>query len=107
MHSISLVFWVLCGIAGYREAVRFQLRYGRSPFGWSPITWGVICGLFFLLGLVLLAIGERIQRGKPVGASYGVLPNGSPAQGQHVYGYAVPGAPAPYGTPAPYGAPQP
>jgi hypothetical protein len=55
---ISLVF----GLAGYREGLRFEREYGRSPWGWHPLIWGAIMFLSFFVGLLLIAIAERSGR---------------------------------------------
>jgi hypothetical protein len=93
-----LIFAVVFGIAGYGEANRFNKRYGRTPFGWSPIIWGVICFLSFLIGLILLAIGERIGRkaaaaAPTYGCSYNQPVYGAPGYGAPGYGAPVYGAP--------------
>ena len=101
--GVTLVFGVLFGCAGYGEANRFQKRYGRSPFGWPAIVWGVVCFLSFLIGIVLLAIAERI--GRSAAATTGM--NGmytqpvyaGPGFGPPGYGPPPPGAPG-YGPPA-------
>jgi hypothetical protein len=98
-----LIFALLFGVAGYGEANRFNKRYGRTPFGWPAIVWGVLCFLSWVIGVILLAIGERIGRNAaaaaPVyGGSYTQPVYGAP-------GYAAPGyGPPAYGPPA-YGAP--
>jgi hypothetical protein len=57
-----LIFAVLFGVAGYGEANRTLKRYGRTPFGWPAIVWGVLCFLSWVIGAILLAIAERIIR---------------------------------------------
>jgi hypothetical protein len=116
----SLFLALVFGIAGHNEAKRFEKRYGRTPFGWRAYVWGIICFLSFLIGLVLLAIAERIGRKAAANASmygqayaqpvyaqpgYGPAPYGSAPYGSAPYGpptYAPPGyAPPEYGQPAP------
>jgi hypothetical protein len=109
-----LIFGVLFGVAGYGEANRFNKRYGRTPFGWPAIVWGVVCFLSFLIGLVLLAIGERIGRkaaeaGPTYGGSYNQPVYAAPGYGAPGYGPPAYGPP-PNGTPGypppAYGPPQ-
>jgi len=103
-----LIFAVLFGIAGYSEANRYLKRYGRTPFGWPAIVWGVVCFLSFLLGVILLAIGERIIRNRAAetpmyGGSYSQPVNAAPpAYGPPVQ--TAPWAPPPQQTPT-YGLP--
>ncbi|HEX7106605.1 MAG TPA: hypothetical protein VF218_11615 [Acidothermaceae bacterium] len=59
---IAIVLGVLFAIAGWQEARRFEKQYGRTPWGWDPIFWGVILFLVWPIGLLLLAIGERAGR---------------------------------------------
>jgi hypothetical protein len=54
-----LLFGAFCGWAGWREADRFRQQNGRSPWGWDPIAWGVLCFMSLVLGAVLLAIARR------------------------------------------------
>jgi hypothetical protein len=110
----ALLLGLVFGFAGYREVGRFQKRYGRTPFGWPAIVWGVICFLSFLIGIVLLAIGERIGRKRAAatpmyGGSYTQPVYGAPpSYGPHAY---VPPAQHPLGygpplqQPPVYGAP--
>jgi hypothetical protein len=60
--GVSLVIGLVFGFAGYQEAGRFAKRHGRTPWGWAPVVWGIVCFLSFLIGLVLLAIAERVGR---------------------------------------------
>jgi hypothetical protein len=108
VNSGFLIFAVLFGIAGYGEANRFNKRYGRTPFGWPAIVWGIVCFLSFLIGLILLAIGERIGRkaaaaAPTYGGSYNQPVYGAPGYGAPGYappGYAPPGyAPPGYAPP--------
>jgi hypothetical protein len=97
----ALLLGLVFGFAGYREVGRFQKRYGRTPFGWPAIVWGVICFLSFLIGVILLAIGERIGRKR---AAATPMYGGSYTQPV----YAAPpgyGPPAQYGPPVQYGPP--
>jgi hypothetical protein len=99
----SLFLALVFGIAGHNEAKRFEKRYGRTPFGWRAYVWGIICFLSFLIGLVLLAIAERIGRKAAANASMYGQAYAQPVYAQPGYG------PAPYGSapyaPAPYGPP--
>ena len=51
--------FILFAILGFLEARRFGRQYGRTPWGWSPWTWGVICGLSLLVGAILLAVARH------------------------------------------------
>jgi hypothetical protein len=93
--AATLVWAVLFGCAGYGEAARFHKRYGRSPFGWPALVWAFVCFLSFLVGLVLLAIGERIGRKAAARA-----PMNGQAYNQPVYAQAPYGPPPVYGQPA-------
>jgi hypothetical protein len=62
MPPISIVLLVVFFVAGFLEARRFAERYGRAPWGWSPVFWGAVLGLVWPIGLVLLAIAERVGR---------------------------------------------
>jgi hypothetical protein len=90
-----LIFALLFGFAGYGEASRFRKRYGRTPFGWPEIVWALVCFLSFLIGIILLAIGERIGRNA---AAKAPIYGGS-------YTQPVYAAPAGYGPPSTYGPP--
>ena len=99
---VGLVVAGLCSVACYREATRFETQYGRTPFGWSNTLWAVAGFLLGLLGIVLIAIAERIGRraaaSRPVGygpPQYGQQQYGQPAYGQPAYGSPVRPAPAP------------
>ncbi|MDQ1495365.1 MAG: hypothetical protein QOG69_1848 [Actinomycetota bacterium] len=97
----SLFLALVFGIAGHNEAKRFEKRYGRTPFGWRAYVWGIICFLSFLIGLVLLAIAERMGRKAAANASMYGQAYAQPVYAQPGYGPA-PYGPAPYGS-APYG----
>jgi hypothetical protein len=62
MPPISIVLLVVFFVAGFLEARRFAETYGRAPWGWSPVFWGAVLGLVWPIGLVLLAIAERVGR---------------------------------------------
>ena len=62
MNGGVFIFAILFAVAGYGEAKRCRERYGRYPFGWPPVVWAVVMFLSWLIGLVLLAIAERIVR---------------------------------------------
>ena len=80
--GVSLVIGLVFGFAGYQEAGRFAKRHGRTPWGWAPVVWGIVCFLSFLIGLVLLAIAERVGRNAAAkSAEYG-QGYGQPAYGQ-------------------------
>jgi hypothetical protein len=62
VNPALLVFAVLFGLLAWREAARFEKRYGRTPWGWHPSVWALVCFLSILIGVVLLAIAERAGR---------------------------------------------
>jgi hypothetical protein len=99
-----LIFAVLFGCAGYGEANRTEKRYGQTPFGWPALVWGFVCFLSFLVGAILLAIGERVIRKRAATtATYG----GSYTQPVYAApGYGAPGyRPPPTYAPPAYGPP--
>jgi hypothetical protein len=109
MNAGVLIFALLFGAAGWEEANRTKKRYGRTPFDWPALVWGFVCFLSFVIGAILLAIGERAIRkaaaATPVyGGSYTQPVNGAP--GYAAPGYAAPGygeaayAPPAYAPPA-------
>jgi hypothetical protein len=104
MNAGVLIFALLFGAAGWEEANRTKKRYGRTPFDWPALVWGFVCFLSFVIGAILLAIGERAIRkaaaATPVyGGSYTQPVNAAP-------GYAAPGyGQAAYAPPA-YAPPQ-
>jgi hypothetical protein len=103
-----LIFAVLFGIAGYGEANRTLKRYGRTPFGWPAIVWGVLCFLSWVVGVILLAIAERLIRNR---AAKTPMHGGSYTQPVYAAppGYGPPtgyGPPPGYAPPAGYGPPQ-
>jgi hypothetical protein len=90
MSPVYLVVAVVFGIAGFQEARRFGRQYGRTPWGWDPLVWGVVMFLSFIVGLILIAIAERQGRRHP-------LPTHQQA-GQFAYaGTAVPTPAVAYG----------
>jgi hypothetical protein len=62
MPPVSIVLLGIFFVAGFFEARRFDERYGRSPWGWSPVFWGLLLGLVWPIGLILLAVAERTGR---------------------------------------------
>jgi hypothetical protein len=107
VNPIALIFAVVFGIAAYQEANRFARRYGRTPFGWAPIVWGVICFLSFIIGIVLLAIAERSGRRNPGPAQFAQNSYAQPVNASQPYGQPAYGQPNPFAQPQPYAAPQP
>ena len=59
--AIATVLAAVLGIVGYELSERDRHRYGRSPWGWPSIAWGVLWFLFFALGLVLFVIARRTE----------------------------------------------
>ena len=97
MNPGVLIFAVLFGIAGYGEANRTMKRYGRTPFGWPALVWGLLCFLSWVVGVILIAIGERVIRNR---AAKAPMYGGS-------YTQPVYAAPAGYGPPTAYRPPAP
>lgn len=64
MNAYTLILCVLLTIAGYGEAQRFERQYGRTPWGLPPWTWALMLGLVWPIGLILLAVAERMGRGE-------------------------------------------
>jgi hypothetical protein len=79
VRVVELVFLVLFAIAGYQEARRFARQTGRTPWGWSPWAWAILLGLFFIIGIILLAIAERQGRSR-VRQPAAYIPTGYPPQ---------------------------
>lgn len=50
---------------GHRAAVACERDTGRSPYGWEPVTWSIICFCGFLFGRLLLAAGASRERKRP------------------------------------------
>ena len=50
---------------GYFAAQRVERQQGRSPYGWEPTTWSIICFSTVLFGRILLAAGESRGRKNP------------------------------------------
>lgn len=69
--TVRPVYWSLAiaGLfawRGYRAAARAEHAHGRSPYGWEPTTWSIICFSTLLLGRLLLAVaisrgGQNVQ----------------------------------------------
>lgn len=64
MQAFRLIVPLVIGFAGYRRAVWFKGRYGRTPWGWSPWLWGFLFFLGFIIGAILLVFAERSERKK-------------------------------------------
>ncbi|MGH8889032.1 MAG: hypothetical protein ACRDV3_04635 [Acidothermaceae bacterium] len=62
MNPVLLIFAAVFGFAAWQEANRFGKRYGRTPWGWHPAVWGVVCFLSIVIGVILLAIAERVGK---------------------------------------------
>lgn len=62
MNSFQLFILCLFGLAGYQEAQRFERQYGRTPWGLSPWIWAFMLFAVFVVGLILLAVAERMGR---------------------------------------------
>ena len=60
--TVAVVMSVAFAIAAWKEARRFERNYGRTPWGWHPIGWAVALFLVWPVGLILLAIAERVGR---------------------------------------------
>lgn len=62
MHVIQLCIALAIGFGGYRRALWFEGKYGRTPWGWSPWIWGLLFLLGAIIGLVLIGFAERAGR---------------------------------------------
>jgi hypothetical protein len=62
MRVAQLILPLIFGFAGYRRALWFEGKYGRTPWGWNPWGWGVLFFLGFVIGLIPLAFAERSGR---------------------------------------------
>jgi len=95
MNGGVFIFAILFAVAGYGEAKRCRERYGRYPFGWPPVVWAVVMFLSWLIGLVLLAIAERIVRSAAAKMPQQMFVQPVPMQSMYApAGYAPPGVPA-------------
>ena len=107
--TLGIVLSVLFAIAAWKEAQRFERQYGRTPWGWHPIGWSVVHFLVWPIGLILLAIAERV--GRQQAARRAAAPQSwAPTTGftQPPFGdVTFPPADQPYAAPAqnPYGRP--
>jgi hypothetical protein len=61
-NIIRLIVVVVFAGAAYQHTSHFGRKYGRTPWGWSPWIWAVVCGLSLLIGLLLLVVAERTGR---------------------------------------------
>ena len=66
MALVFLVVWLLLGRLCYTRARNCEQKYGRSPWGMSPIGWFFVAFLLGLIGLVLYAIAESNAKKHPV-----------------------------------------
>ena len=60
--ALAVAISVALAIAAWKEAQRFEKQYGRTPWDWHPIGWAVALFLVWPIGLILLAIAERVGR---------------------------------------------
>ena len=51
--GIALILLVF-GVLGYQESERFRREYGRTPWDWPSLLWGVLAFAFTLLTAVVL-----------------------------------------------------
>jgi hypothetical protein len=52
----QLVLFVLAGLTGfvgYHEASKYERRFRKGPWGFSPLTWGVVCCVLGLVGALV------------------------------------------------------
>lgn len=60
-HGPSIYLTLLvCGLfawRGYRRALAVERTTGRSPYGWEPTSWSIVCFCLTLLGRILLEAG--------------------------------------------------
>ena len=100
MLGAFLLFGVLFGFLGYREARNFAGTYGRSPWGVDPVVWGLIvffAGIF--IGGILLMIARRsTKRALQSGPPFTQQP--APAAAQHAFAPASSDPSNPYAAPA-------
>ena len=98
--AIATVLAAVLGIVGYELSERDRHRYGRSPWGWPSIAWGVLWFLFFALGFVIARRTELVRRQRadtshvpPAGGGgpYGGGPYGG--AGAYTSGAPVPASP--------------
>lgn len=102
--TVMVVFFA----AGYQRATWFRGRYGRTQWGWPPAVWGALCALAFLLGLILLAVSERTERGKAARAADGGLSGGWATQASPSAQFTLPHRSThPGSAPTSWGQPQP
>jgi hypothetical protein len=100
MLGFPLVFALLFGFLGYREAAKFESEYGRGPFGIPKLGWGFITGASLIIGAVLLAVARRQAKNAPVQAA---LPAPAAVAPPAVFGSSFDWTGAPATQPAPAG----
>ncbi len=59
--AVATVLAAILGVVGYELSERDRHRFGRSPWGWPSVVWGVLWFLFFALGLVLFLFARRSE----------------------------------------------
>src|SRR5262249_5095057 len=67
MAIVFLVIWLLLGRYCYTRARNCEQKYGRTPWGMSPVGWFFVAFLLGLIGLLLYAIAENSAKKHPVG----------------------------------------
>lgn len=77
MRLLPLLFNLLFGYLGYREAARFARSTGRAPWGWPPVAWSLCTGASLFLGGLLLIIARRTTDRRPRPARSGDRPASS------------------------------
>jgi hypothetical protein len=60
----SLAIAGLFAWRGYVAALEAERRNGRSPYGWEPVTWSIICFCTTLFGRLLLAAGANREQNR-------------------------------------------
>jgi hypothetical protein len=77
----SLAIAGLFAWRGHHAAAQAERLNGRSPYGWEPVTWSIICFCTLLLGRLLLAAGASRAR-NPRSSSDDAVPQWAPPPAQ-------------------------
>jgi hypothetical protein len=96
----SLAIAGLFAWRGYRAAVEVERINGRSPYGWEPVTWSIICFCTALFGRLLLAAGASRARNR-TSSSYAAVPEWIPPPAPAWTSPAPPPPSVPIWTPTP------
>lgn len=88
-----LILAVAFGVIGFLASQSFKRKWGKTPWGWPSVVWGVVCFISILIGCILLLIARSSTR-KSIQAA------GGPEQSWYQYpggSAAPPGQPPYYG----------